>query len=354
MGGAAGGLNVLVLNDIHLGVTRSAGTTTRSQAALADWQFGQLGTLLESCNDTLLINGDLFDKFDVDNATLLRAIVLFEDWLRVHVCNLHLVPGNHDLAKDSSKLSSFHLMASLLKGRYGQLVKVYDSATHLKPNRIHIIPHVTNQDLFDQELSRVPTDTRHLFLHCNYDNHFAEQADHSLNLSQAQAEKLPGHIILGHEHQQRTALGGRVVIVGNQIPTSVADCLGTDAKCVARIRPGVDGVELEPWLHVADVFKRVDWRTLGECPPAFARFVRVEGDATYGEAADVLTAIGRYRARSEAFVVTNAVSIEGVSIMAGVVESLESARSYDVQEAILAMLDDREREVVRRLYGIAS
>lgn len=346
-----------VLNDIHMGVKRTAGTTPASQKALADWQMQQFRKLLDGVPGRLLINGDLFDTFDVDNQALLRTYEAFCDWLEDSpVRQLYLVAGNHDLSKDSAKLSAFHLLGRLIERRFdakrvwsvtgcGQRVGLA-----LHPDEVWVIPHVANQDLFDAELARIPADARFVLLHCNYDNRFAEQADHSLNLSEQAAEKIPGFIVLGHEHQHRFALDERVVVVGNQIPTSVADCLGAKHKYVAFLDQKIGGVRLEPCLEVSSVYTQLDWRELAAYSGEHL-FIRVSGPASADKAADALTAIAKFRARSEAFVITNAIEVEGTSIMEGVVQSIERAKSFDVIEAVLSMLDDKERAVVRRLFG---
>ena len=97
-----------------------------------------------------------------------------------------------------------------------------------------------NQDLFDLELATArmgngatscctPTTTTSSTV----------ESDHSLNVGVEQAQGLIERgwkLVFAHEHQQRTALDGNVVIIGNQIPTSVADCLGNDSKQFATIR----------------------------------------------------------------------------------------------------------------------
>ena len=145
-----------ILNDLHLGVTRSAGTTPSSQAALADWQMDQLEQLLAVCNESLVINGDLFDKFDVDNGVWLDTMQAFSSWLR-RGYPLFLVPGNHDLAKDSSKVSAIALLYQVLRAVHGESVTFVDTA-QLVDEHTYIIPHVPNQDLFDLELELVPAD----------------------------------------------------------------------------------------------------------------------------------------------------------------------------------------------------
>lgn len=346
-----------VINDTHLGVSRVAGATAASAEALYEWQFSQFQSLLAKNSGDLVVNGDLFDKFDVENRVLLRTFNTFADWLFDDRGNrLFLVAGNHDLSKDSSKLSSFEMLCGLLLRQFGVLrVQVANGKGRYldwgPTCPVWVIPHMANQDLFDAELAKVPSDAKSVLLHCNYDNGFAAQSDHSLNLTRSQAEALPGTLVLGHEHQQRFALDDRIVVVGNQIPTSVADCLGPEMKYVANLDLATGRTTLEPWLDVTVVFERKDWRDLGE--DSNAKFIRVEGDASAQEAAQVVTKIAQFRARSRAFVVTNSVRVEGANIMHGVVESLQDARTYDVVEAILGMLDDAERAVIKRLMGAA-
>jgi DNA repair exonuclease SbcCD nuclease subunit len=333
-----------LINDTHLGVSRTAGTTPKSQAALREWQFEQFESLLNTAQGQLIINGDLFDTFNVDNAALLRTFQLLEAWCTSSGNRrLVLVAGNHDLSKDSGKLSSFHLLGSLLPQHKTRVV--------LEPamldGDIYVIPHLPNQDLFDVALLNVPSSSKLLLVHCNYDNRFAQQADHSLDLSREQALRMPCPIIFGHEHQQRRELDGKVLVVGNQIPTSVADCLGPARKYLCHIQNG--HATPQPWLDIPLHYAQVDWREL----KAFTKrmkFIRVCGEASAQEAVDVLTAVSRFRSKSEAFVVTNAVKIEGADIMEGVAQSLENATSFDVFEAVLSMLDEQERAVVRRLH----
>lgn len=340
-----------IVNDLHFGVKRTAGTTHESQKVLTDWQFMKAAELLSHCKGPLTVNGDLFDKFEVDNATFLSTYGLFDTWLTDEQNSLTLIAGNHDLSRDSSKVSALAMLGVMLFQRYGKRVSMVNGFGAMIGEGVYAISHVANQDLFDVQLKTVPPEAAFVLLHCNYDNKFAEQSDHSLNLSPEQAAQLPGFIVLGHEHQYRTALDEKVVIVGNQLPTSIADCLGPDWKYVAYLDSQMGGVRVHPWLHIPEVFARIDWRDLGKVETD-AKFIRVEGEAAAAEAASVITAISRYRQKSKAFVITNAVSIEGAAVMAGVMESLRKAASVDVFVAILNILNEKQKVVVRRLLDI--
>lgn len=342
-------MNLTIINDTHLGVQRVAGTTPRSAANLTMWQQAQFVGLLNSIRNDLCINGDLFDQYQVPNTDLLFAFSALSSWLDEGYGRLYLVPGNHDLSKDSSRLSSFELLCSLLKAAHGEDVQACMAPGGLIDG-VWAIPHLPNQDLFDQALAAVPKEAKFVLLHANYDNHFAEQADHSLNVSEQQAMRLAEQgtkLIFAHEHQHRKALDGNVIVIGNQIPTSVADCLGPDRKWLAVIDNGE--LRLEEVMQIDQVFDMVDWRDLSHPLPGDTAFIRVTGEASANEAADVVSTIAKYRAKSDAFVITNAVKIEGVEAMDKLPETLESAKAFDVLGAILESLEPEEQKVVKKL-----
>lgn len=336
-----------VINDIHAGVVRSGGTTLKTAWALRQFVLSRFSTLLKMVNTDLLILGDLLDAYSIPYTDLLEVYFELQSWCTAHPdCKLFLVPGNHDLSKTVATMSSFQFLTKLLSGLPN--VVILDKPGRLKGHDAYIIPHVINQEQFDIEIDKVPDDVATLYLHCNYDNKFAQQSDHSLNLLAARALKLPvKHIVFAHEHQRKKAMNGKVQVIGNQIPSSVADCIGNDAKFMLE----VDGDNLtfhEVWA-AKDSFQRVDWRALGEAD-ASAQFIRVEGDAAASEANTVVSAISKLRSKHDAFVITNAVKIEGRGAV-GETQSLEKVQSYDVREALMRRLTDAQQAVVKQLLA---
>jgi hypothetical protein len=333
-----------VLNDTHLGAIRSGGTTPRSAWALRQYLLQRFDDLLQQCDGPLLLNGDVLDTFNIPYLDLLKTYLLLRGWLsKGH--RLHLSWGNHDVSKVSANVSSFGFLCSLLSEHPN--VTVFDQPGPIKVAGADgwVIPHMANQDLFNLKLQEVPQ-VKYLFLHCNYDNKFAQEADHSLNLSPDQARALPvERIIIAHEHQRSEHLQGKVLLPGNQIPSSVADCLGNDAKHMLQITDQT--VKLVPVWQREGSFVRVDWRELSTAP-ADAQFIRVEGDASTAEAAGVATAISKLRGKHEAFVITNAVKIEGRSLDTERI-SLEQIQSYNVLDALMKRLKPAQQAVVKKL-----
>lgn len=331
----------VVINDTHIGVIRSAGTTPVTAYALRQFALEQFDSLLaraDGCD--LLINGDLFDTDHIPYADLLETYKMLAEWIITNKdSTLYLPPGNHDLSKTTTTMSSQQFLCSLLKALVPSrvVVPVKGEAITVAGAPGWIIPHMPNQEQFDIELQKVPK-VKYLFLHCNFDNGFAAEADHSLNLSKEQATKLDvERIVLGHEHQRTMGLTGKVMVPGNQFPTSVADCLGNKDKYMTVITD--DKFELVPTWEGAGSFQRVDWRELSKAD-ASSQFIRVEGEASDAEAPAVVTAISKLRKAHNAFVITNAVKIAGRDDTQ-VAESMEKVANFNVVHALMALLEKK-------------
>ena len=353
----------LVTNDLHIGVLRSGGTTPSSAQSLRQYALDKYRGLLE-LGTNVIVNGDFFDTYQVPMTDLLNAYITTSNWLNTVGETLVLIPGNHDLSKNSANMSSFEVMARLLVARFPDKVRYLPGDNWVdKEQGIWAISHVANQDLFELALSRVPDGTKTLLLHVNFDNVFAGQSDHSLNIDREQAKALTKRgitLVLGHEHQHRTMMSDKVILIGNQFPTSVSDCLShgegqKDGKKYCLVIDGED-MELIPTWSFNDAvggFVDADWQDLTAVPEG-AGFVRVTGSATSAEAPSVIKAISKLRQSHKAYVITNGVKVEGVGSVDGIADSIEDIRSVNVLEMLLATLDDAQQAAVRRLLAGAS
>ena len=350
---------MLILNDLHIGVQRTGGTTPQSALALKNYLRESLRSL-QPYDGNLTINGDLFDKFEVDTAEVIQTYDILAAWLAEDTDNhLNLVQGNHDANPRGAKISSFHLLAHFLQSRFGKQVRLFDKGFTNINTQLWCIPHVPNQDLFAVEVDKackMKGKNKFLLLHCNVKNTFAEHSDHSLNLTDPMVTELMKAgwtLIVGHEHIGYELRGGRIIVVGNQFPSSVSDCIGDPDKFALRI-VGTSTEYLKTWSakneHDGEIeYAEIDWRELGD---SSAKFIRVVGDATAAEAADVVTAISRYRQRSGAFVITNGVKVDGVAAIEELtLDAVTNVRQFDVMSAILEQLDEKEQEVVKGLLN---
>lgn len=353
----------LVMNDLHLGVLRSGGTTPSSALALRQYvQDRYRGLLAPGTN--VIVNGDFFDTYQVPMTDLLMAYMTTSEWLSTKGQELVLLPGNHDLSKNSANMSSFEVMARLLMAQYPDKVRYLAGGNWVDEGQgIYAISHVANQDLFELELAKVPEGTKTLLLHVNFDNVYAGQSDHSLNIDREQAKVLTKRgitLVLGHEHQHRTMMNDKVILVGNQTPSSVSDCLThgegqKDGKKYCLEIAGEDMELIPTWKFNDKVggFAEADWQDLSGVP-AEVGFVRVIGRATSAEAPSVIKAISKLRQSHKAYVITNGVQVEGVGSVDGIAESVEDIRSVNVLEMLMDQLDAEQAACVRKLLAEAS
>jgi calcineurin-like phosphoesterase family protein len=355
-------ISMLIINDLHIGFNRQGGTTPTSKEGLRTYLHSAISDFLQARDDEdhLVILGDLFDNFEVSSRDWIAAYAFCIDWLKERR-RLTLIAGNHDHSPKALRTSSFEALAYVLEVAYPSDVHVIGIDDIFEVERgVWAIGHCSNQDIFDKMLASALAQTKDgdaLLLHANYDNHFASQSDHSLNVSSDQAREFIDRgvtLIFAHEHQARREMplnakqtGAEVIVLGNQWPTSVADCLGNTDKFAHTLRCGV----LEPvrtWHHgdAAAPFSRVDWRELDDNEKGF---IRVEGDATSAEASDVVNRIAQFRQKSSAFVVTNAVKVDGIAAAEDLPEAFEASKKFDVLAYIRDHLDAREFAMVEKL-----
>jgi len=339
-------MTLAIFNDVHAGANRTGGTTPQTAWQIRQDLLQQFEEALYQVDGDLMILGDLFDGPDIPKPDFLRTFLVLQDWLNRTSGQLYLLPGNHDLSKSSTTMSAFQLLGALLGAAGGERVK-YMAEPGATPYG-YVIPHLANQDLFNAALAQVPKSPL-LFVHCNYDNKFAVESDHSLNLSREQAEKLPvEHIVFAHEHIGREELGDKVVIIGNNWPSSVSDCLGNATK--RRLVVDIDAAGepqlsfVETWRAEGD-YSEQDWRELEDK----GRFIRAVGSATAAEADLLVKTLSRFRRDAKALVITNAVKLEGVADAAQLQLSHEEVTNFNVREALRELLEPAENEKIDRL-----
>ena len=347
---------MIIFSDIHLSPSRTGGTTPQSAQALRDYIREQLGNLLDQHKgEHAICNGDLLDKFEIDSGELIKAYELLARHLETGT--LTLIMGNHDASAKGAKVSSFHVLCHFLISRFGNKVRMIDHTDGFcqVEGNVFAISHQLNQDLFALEIEKACA-TKHegeyLLLHCNVKNTFAEHSDTSLNLTDELLGKLmiAGWIlVVGHEHQGYSLRGGRVIVVGNQFPTSVADCIGETTKHALRITD--DGVKyVETWSADGN-YAEIDWRDIAE-HAGDEKFIRVTGDATSAESADVIAVISRFRQKSDAYVISNAVKVDGVAALDELAaDCVEDIKAFDVVQAIMEHLDEKQQQTVKELLA---
>lgn len=333
-----------ITTDWHLAVKRVGGTTPHSQGQLRQYLRDMLTSQLD--NTDHLIAGDLFDDFTVDTVELVEVLKIFSTWLTGYGRNLALIRGNHDHSERGSSISSFDLLGYVLKTQFPSQVTIADRVTKWK--QFTLVPHLPNNETLLKEVTLLSdTKNRVLVFHANVDNFHTAESQHSLNLSMEQIEDLTARgnlVIVGHEHQYRSLVNGKCLVLGNTAPSSIADCLRSPFKYAALVTD--TEYELKPSWKAVDSYIEVDWRDMPDLDGH--QFIRVVGEATALEAADVIKTVSKLRQKSEAFVITNSVRIEGRDLSDNT-DSIESIKAFDLMGAILSELSEQEQETLKEL-----
>ncbi|WP_157807892.1 MULTISPECIES: metallophosphoesterase [Neisseria] len=340
-----------IINDLHLGVKRSSGTTKATVKALSEWQMSKFSDLLKLAEKKdLLINGDLFDRFEVDKSIEFEVFTHLHRWMQFNPDQyLYLCAGNHDLSTNSERTSSFENLCgylSVVDTRQQLKVVAGNTALHI-PNAFTIVAHHANQTLFDEALNTVlanHTDIKYVFLHANLMSPFAEHSDHSLNVSEQQLQTFEDKgvtLVFAHEHNRRRFKNA--IVIGNQIPTSVSDCLDPNPSKQYAVLDDL-GLNTFDFITLSDVFAKIPW-TADTIPEPL--FLRVEGEAEYEQAAEVVQLLAEIRRSSDAFVVTNAVQVGKLNMTENVPNPTEHLNVLNlVLDNLPTHLHTRFKEVV--------
>ena len=323
-----------VICDPHGGLKRQAGTTPRSMVEYSSQQNSLLQGILSACEaQEVILLGDIFNEALVSYET----IVATAEALRSFSGRKWLVKGNHDQGGNQEKLTAFDLLGYMLAGDNTVMVT---EAAEIEPD-FWIVPHLPNQAQFDEAIAALP-DGSTLLAHCNYDNGFALEKDHSLNLSREQASRFD-HVILGHEHAKRDLPG--VDILGAIYPCNIGEC-GTAKGFHYWDGPGHD-VEFQQTWSVED-YAELNWRELLGSQNQ-AKFIRITGEATAEEAAQVIDEVSKFRASSGAFFVSNSVKVGTLEL--GELEDFEDGKltGFDALGALKEMLPKQFHE---RMEGL--
>lgn len=340
---------MLIINDQHLGVKRQSGTTPESRKALEDFQFEQFEYVVHAEEDVCIL-GDLFDKSKVSFDVVWKTYKILSKFLTDTAHTLYLVRGNHDASNIKGEMCSLDFLAGFLK-EFHDAQFVYITEPYNLTAEVKIIPHLPNQDIFDLEIVKADKEGAHtLLVHCNYDSFFATEQDHSLNMSKEQAEKF-GTVIFAHEHtSNQIDLKETIVwILGCQTPTSIADCKHAAELTATTFDLDTGDLERVTVNNVENLYSEINWHNLELEQQVM--FARICGVATAEEAGKATQAVSKFRKDNDAFIVTNAIEIEGMTCECDIEEATEEISNMNIVEMLFDELKDWQVTSIKKIQN---
>ena len=314
-------MKTLIIADTHFHSSRVGGTTKKSRKSLEDWQLQQFRETLLIPHDRLIIAGDLTDKRNIPEHLMKQLIDTLQDE------NCIILLGNHDLAGvDDHTMSSTEFIA-LMSG--STLIGNPETSGNL-----YLLPHMFSQEGFDRAIQDAP-DKCTVICHANIDNFFAV-GDHSLNLSLQQLvelEKRGISVISGHEHAQREY--HNVTVIGCQTPTSIADCLSGDKRCLVLEDGKLTAVKT--WSAKENYYEG------SEIPEEHYDFINITGQCELAEYAGIVKQVAALRSTASAFIVKNGFKVKEFESA----EHAEEITKFNVIEMLLEEVHPDYREEVK-------
>ena len=309
--------------DPHLGLKRTAHTTSRSQALLRERLFREAYAIPNSTYGDVFCLGDLFDTTENDEDTFLQGYEL------VLGCT-GVLAGNHDISNRVDVKSSLQKLRSI-QAVYNRIIVSNDPG---KPNvqysqhmfesqknvLIAAVPHCLTQEIFEESVRNACNVTvneevcRVLLLHCNVgDGHGEYHKDSStLCLTTPLQKHVIEHfdyVLVGHEHVPRELYDGKLVILGNTFPVSFGEIAD---RFVYRLEDGV--LTKTRSVEAAKIYRRLTCQELlaekGKIDVT-QDFIEIDGQLPFSEVGEFSRAIERFwKANPHLLMVKNSVAID--------------------------------------------
>jgi len=209
--------------DSHLGQVLSTHTTHASRLALKEALYHQALAVTDINDNPHYCLGDLVHTYRNTEDVIQQAVSILG---RLTNC----IMGNHDVTNRVDSIGTLELLEPMFEVVPAVMEKC-DVAVHDEGDvLISMVPHTNSQELFEKTLldllkNKNSKKSEILLLHCNYESPW-ENNETTLNLTEDVAKKLLDkydYILIGHEHNHREELDGRVVLLGNIHPTNFGD-----------------------------------------------------------------------------------------------------------------------------------
>jgi hypothetical protein len=267
-----------------------------------------------------------------------------------HPEQIWILAGNHDLSKNTTTMSSFDFLGQVISLLMAPNISLITEPMVIEKHNLVMIPHLSNQEIFDKALSDYSNKDHTLITHCNYDSFFALEKDHSLNLTPEQAKKFK-QVISGHEHAIRHVKN--VYMLGSFVPCNVKEAATPKRTHIFDAATGeIEAIQSLSQDRIG-AYSEIHYSELqNPGVNAAAWFIKIIGSVTAAEAPLILTQIADFRKKSTAYMIQNATVVETIGLESLGAEET-SFESIDTWKALGSMLKEEHKAQLRELgYAI--
>lgn len=285
---------ITIYSDPHLGLNLGANTTPASRKALRSFIQMNLNKIIDQARDqedAIICGGDFYHTYQNSEEVLYDSL-----WAASMTDKI--LAGNHDVVNIADKKGTLDIVATVLDTRVVPC-KFGESSYRVVPinfppdkatTHLYLVPHHSTQELFETTLDAARVSAKKsigknvLIAHCNYDSKFIKDQV-MLNLTQRKAAYLLDHfdyIVLGHEHNYREDLDGRVIVVGSPHPTAFGDI---SDKFVLRFLDGCKPYKKRTWSKAH--YLEADWQEVKAKQSIEHQWIKVTGEISPSQLHDL-------------------------------------------------------------------
>ena len=288
---------ITIYSDPHLGLNLGANTTPASRKALRSFIQMNLNKILDQARDAedmILCAGDFYHTHQNSEEVLYDSL-----WAASMTDKI--LAGNHDVVNIADKKGTLDIVGTVFDTRvipckFGEInyrVVVIPSLPSPAAS-LYLVPHHSTQELFEDALDKASASAKStagkkiLITHCNYDSKFVKDQV-MLNLTQRKAAYLLDHfhyIVIGHEHNYREDLDGRVIVVGSPHPTGFGDI---SDKYVLRFLDGLKPYKKRTWSKAH--YLEADWQEVKSKQSIEHQWIKVTGEISPSQLHDLASVV---------------------------------------------------------------
>lgn len=310
-------MTIQIYSDPHIGRNLASHTTNDSRRRLKEFIALNTSKVIDDFDDcdTVICAGDFYHSHQNDEDVLHSSL-----WAANKTSKI--LAGNHDVVNIRDRKGTLDIVSTVFDTRvvpckFGQInyqvVPASFPMTDDTPD-LYLIPHHSSQELFDdalesayQQAAKSPSPC-YLITHCNYNSEFVKDTV-TLNLTRRKAERLLKHfhyIVLGHEHNHKTDLDDRVIVVGSPHPTGFGDI--SDKFIVTMFEDNRKPIIKQVWSK-SKHYLECDWNEAVDKITPDHQWIKLTGEVPSSMIHDLASTVKDLWKFSQAFAVKSEVKI---------------------------------------------
>lgn len=223
------GKTLLTIGDPHLGRKFVTNVPLESRGIREAQLFEKYESLVSDPKaDFVVMMGDLFDKFDVSNKTILDAWKALYQGCRCNQNTLYIFNrGNHDASRDKNVTSSWEIFRILSMQSYFPNLWIPDDSSDVWENMgvVPWHPFKSPKEMVSQLFNKVSTPLECVFTHNDVSTYGAEDGGDNL-MAFDELKKITNLVYNGHVHVPSTfshSNGLKVVNTGSMMPLNFSE-----------------------------------------------------------------------------------------------------------------------------------